>query len=88
MGGFAMNTPTALFAGFAMIAATIFLTNAGPATSQGSIWGGNAWQVMNAGENATWKLNSATGDLFYCFWGVRGGVTAECFKIRQVSTSP
>jgi hypothetical protein len=38
-----MNTPTAIFAGLAMIAAAIFLTkNAGPALSQGSIWGGNA----------------------------------------------
>ena len=78
-----MNTPTAVFAGFAMLAAAIFLTHAGPATSQGSIWGGTAWQVVVAGGDAAWKLNSANGDLFYCFWGARGGVSNECFKLRQ-----
>ena len=83
-----MNTPTAVFAGLVMIAAAIFLTNAGPATSQGSMWGVNAWQVVAAGENAAWKLNSANGDLFYCFWGLRGEVSSECFAIKQLSTAP
>ena len=77
-----MNITTAVFAGLAMIAAAIFLTNPGPATSQGGIWGG-PWQVVVAGENAAWKLNSANGDLFYCFWGERGGVTAQCLAIKQ-----
>jgi hypothetical protein len=61
-----MSTPTAIFAGLALIVTAIYLGNGKPALSQsGSGFG--PWNMKDVKSNEiVWKLNSATGDLFRC----------------------
>jgi hypothetical protein len=77
-----MNTPTAIFAGLAMIAVSIYAGSAGrsvistvavAADSDDEATGKGIWAFRGHGEQLViWKMNTKNGDLFACSQKAKG----------------